>query len=161
MLCILGKVCAHCYRACMKEPALSFVTTQPENWPRPKGYSNGIRVPAGRDMLFLAGQIGWDAAEQMVGDTFLPQFRQALENIATLVKLAGGEVEDIVRLTVFCLDTDDYLVDPKAVGQAYRSVMGRHYPVMSLVQVAGLVETGALLEIEATAALLPLDQGDS
>jgi len=140
----------------MSDPGPPLETIQPEEWPRPKGYSNAIRVPAGRDLLFLAGQIGWDAEEQMVGDDFVSQFGQALSNVVTLVKLAGGEIEDIVRLTVFCVDTADYLSDPKAVGQAYRSVMGRHYPVMSLVQVAGLVEDGALLEVEATAA--PLSQ---
>lgn len=139
----------------MSDPGHILETVQPEEWPRPKGYSNAMRVPAGRDLLFLAGQIGWDAEEQMVGDDFVSQFSQALTNVVTLVELAGGRVEDIVRLTVFCVDTADYLSDPKTVGQAYRSVMGRHFPVMSLVQVAGLVEDGALLEVEATAALLP------
>ena len=140
----------------MSDPGPLLEIFQPPEWPRPKGYSNAIRVPAGRDLLFLAGQIGWDEAEQMVGSDFISQFAQALSNVVTLVKLSGGEVEDIVRLTVFCVDTSDYLSDPKAVGQAYRSVMGKHFPVMSLVQVAGLVEAGALLEVEATAALLPL-----
>ncbi len=139
----------------MSDPGPPLETLQPPEWPRPKGYSNAIRVPAGRDLLFLAGQIGWDADEQMVGDDFVSQFSQALTNVVTLVRLSGGQIEDIVRLTVFCVDTSDYLSDPKAVGQAYRSVMGRHFPVMSLVQVAGLVEEGALLEVEATAALVP------
>lgn len=139
------------------DPPLEII--QPSEWLRPKGYSNAIRVPAGRDLLFLAGQIGWDAAEELAGADFLSQFRQALANIVTLVRQAGGEIEDIVRLTVFCVDTADYLANQKAVGEAYRSVMGRHYPVMSLVRVAGLVEAGALLEIEATAALLPQHGG--
>jgi enamine deaminase RidA (YjgF/YER057c/UK114 family) len=126
---------------------------QPSDWPRPKGYANAIRVPAGRDLLFLAGQIGWGADGDLAGSDFLPQFRQALANVVTLVRQAGGEVEDIVRLTIFCIDKADYLADPKAVGEVYRGAMGRHFPVMSLVQVAALVEPGALVEIEATAAL--------
>lgn len=126
---------------------------QPSGWPRPKGYSNAIRVPAGRELLFLAGQIGWDAGEELVGADFLSQFRQALANVVTLVGQAGGQAEDIVRLTIFCVDKADFFTESKAVGAVYRDVMGRHFPVMSLVQVAALVEPGALVEVEATAAL--------
>ena len=125
----------------------------PEGWPRPKGYSNGIRVPAGRDLLFVAGQVGWDETETVVEGGFAAQFAQALRNVVSVVEAAGGSPEDIVRLTIYCCDREAYVAHLAEVGEAYRSVMGRHFPVMALLIVAGLVEEGALVEIEATAAL--------
>ncbi len=126
---------------------------QPSDWPAPRGYSNAIRVPAGQDLLFLAGQIGWDATGKLAGPDLTRQFRQALANVVRLVEAAGGRPTDIVRLTMFCKDKRDYLGEQAPIGAAYREIMGRHFPCMSLVEVANLVETGALIEIEATAAL--------
>ena len=105
--------------------------------------------------MVLAGQIGWDESEQLVSSRFVDQFEQALRNVATLVEAAGGAVEHVVRLTMYCTDKRQYLADLEGVGRAYQAVMGRHYPVMAMVQVADLVEDGALIEIEATAALPP------
>lgn len=142
----------------MKHPGEGPWVVQPEGWPRPRGYANGWLVPAGHDLLVLAGQIGWDESERLVSERFVDQFGQALANVATLVAAAGGGVEHIVRLTMYCTDKQQYLADLDGVGRAYQSVMGRHYPAMAMVQVADLVETGALIEIEATAALPPRRQ---
>lgn len=128
---------------------------QPAGWPRPKGYANGMRVPAGWDLLLVAGQIGWDAKEQLVGAGFAEQFEQALANCVEVVRAAGGGPEHIVRLTCYATDREAYLAALPGVGEAWRRVMGRHFPCMALVQVAALVEAGALIEIEATAALPP------
>jgi enamine deaminase RidA (YjgF/YER057c/UK114 family) len=125
----------------------------PSGWKRPSGYSNGVRVPAGRDLLFVAGQIGWDETGRLVDAGFPAQFERALRNCVTVVEAAGGRAADIVRLTLYCADRDDYLGYLAEVGAAYRRVMGEHYPSMSLVEVAALLEEGARVEIEATAAL--------
>ena len=128
---------------------------QPEGWPRPSGYANGVVVPAGHALVFVAGQVAWDAQQRVVPGGFAAQFEQALANCVTVVQAAGGAASDIVRLTVYAVDRQAYLDDLPGVGQAWRRVMGRHYPAMALVQVAGLVEEGAVVEIEATAALAP------
>jgi enamine deaminase RidA (YjgF/YER057c/UK114 family) len=114
-----------------------------------------MRVPPGRDLVFVAGQVGWDVSERIVSEAFPAQFEQALANCVTIVEAAGGAVRDIVRLTMYCTDRNTYLSDTRQVGEAYRRVMGDHYPAMSLVEVAALVEAGALIEIEATAAVPP------
>ena len=131
--------------------ALEFVL--PQGWKRPSGYSNGVRVPAGRDLLFVAGQVAWDEAGRLIEAGFAGQFERALRNCVTVVEAAGGRAADIVRLTMYCSDRSDYLDHLAEVGSAYRRVMGTHYPSMSLVEVAALVEDGARIEIEATAAL--------
>lgn len=128
----------------------------PLGWPRPRGYSQAYRVPAGHDLLVLAGQIGWDHDEVLVGSGLVAQFEQALRNCVTIVATAGGGPEHIVRFTMYCTDKRAYLSALAEVGDAYRRVMGTHYPAMSLVEVVALVEPGALLEIEATAAVPPL-----
>jgi len=125
---------------------------QPDGWPRPKGYRNGI-VAEGR-VLFVAGQIGWDETETIVSDDFVAQFRQALRNVKTVVEAGGAEVADIVRLTMFATDLSAYRERLPEVGAAYREVFGKHFPVMALVGVADLVEAGAKVEIEATAVLV-------
>lgn len=125
----------------------------PEGWPRPSGYSQGLRVPAGRELVFVAGQVGWDASGRLVAPEFVPQFEQALRNCVAVVQAAGGRAEDIVRLTLFCADRREYLARLDDVGAAYRRVMGRHFPAMSLVEVAALLEEGARVEVEATAAV--------
>ena len=124
---------------------------QPPAWPKPKGFANGI-VATGR-MVFLAGQVGWDETETIVSDEFVAQAKQALSNIVAVLAEAGGRPEHIVRLTWFVTDRDAYLGSLDALGKAYREVMGRHYPAMSLLAISALVEEGAKVEIEATAVL--------
>lgn len=124
---------------------------QPEQWPRPKGYSNGMSGH-GR-FLATAGQIGWDLNEVIVSTDFIPQFRQALQNVAAVVDAAGGVPADIISLTIYVTDKREYLEDLPAVGAAYREVLGKHFPAMALVQVADLVEDGAKVEIQALAVL--------
>jgi enamine deaminase RidA (YjgF/YER057c/UK114 family) len=122
---------------------------KPPEWPRPSGYSNGI--VAGGPTIFLAGQIGWDATTQRVADGMAAQVEQALCNVVTLLREAGAEASDVVRLTWFVTDMEQYRRDAKAIGESYRRVMGRHFPTMSVVGVTCLVERDALVEIEATA----------
>lgn len=123
----------------------------PQNWKRPKGYANGIAAE-GR-AVFLAGQVGWNADQQFESLDFVAQTRQALANIVALVHEAGGTAEHITRLTWFVLDKKEYLSRLAELGDAYRSVMGKHFPVMTLVQVSALVEDHARVEIEATAVV--------
>ncbi|RLA34173.1 MAG: RidA family protein [Gammaproteobacteria bacterium] len=124
---------------------------QPPGWARPKGYVNGI-VASGR-MVFIAGQVGWNAAERFESDDFVDQARQALSNIVAVLAEAEVGPDTITRMTWYVLDKTEYLGRARDLGAAYREVIGDHYPAMSLVQVAGLVEEGARLEIEATAVI--------
>lgn len=126
----------------------------PEGWKAAKGYSNGI-VAEGRQ-LFVGGQIGWTAAQVFETSDFVGQTGQALRNVAEIVRTAGGEVTDIVRLTWYVTDKRDYLARQAEIGTAYRAVMGYHFPAMTMVVVAGLIEDAALVEIEATAILPPV-----
>ncbi len=129
-------------------------TVHPSGWKKPSGYSNGVLVEGAGRLLFVAGQIAWDADQKLVGgEDIVAQFRQALANVVAVVKEAGGWPDHVVRMTIFVTDKRAYLAGSKKVGEAYREVMGKHYPAMSLVQVADLLEEGALVEIEATAAL--------
>lgn len=123
----------------------------PEGWAPAKGYANGI-VAKGTP-IYLAGQIGWNAAQEFETDDFASQVRQTLENIVALLKEAGAGPEHLVRLTWFVTDKQEYLGNLKGVGAAYREVIGRHFPTMTLVQVVALVEDRAKVEIEATAVL--------
>jgi len=118
----------------------------------PRGYSNGVLFPPG-SVLFVAGQIAWDAECRIVSEDFAAQFERALANVLEVVREAGGEPHHIGRLTVFVADRQEYLDGLQAVGAAYRGLMGRHYPAMSLVEVAALLEPGAKVEIEATAVI--------
>jgi enamine deaminase RidA (YjgF/YER057c/UK114 family) len=126
-------------------------TLQPAGWPRPPGYANGVEA-SGR-MVFVAGQIGWDATGEFPHDDLAGQVGQALRNVLAVLAEAGGGPEHVVRLTWFITDREAYLRSTKAIGEAYRSAMGRHFPAMSVVQVAALLEPRALVEIEATAVL--------
>lgn len=126
-------------------------TILPAGWPRPKGFSNAV-VAEGR-MVFIAGQVGWTPDEKFESDDFVDQTRQALLNIKALVEAAGGTTADIVRLTWYVTDKQDYLSNLAAVGSAYRDVIGKHFPAMALVQVVALVEDRAKVEIEATAVI--------
>jgi enamine deaminase RidA (YjgF/YER057c/UK114 family) len=124
---------------------------QPPGWARAKGFSNGI-VASGK-LVFIAGQVGWTGAGEWKARDFAGQFRQALANILEVLAQANGKPDHIVRLTWYVLDKQEYLSSLKAVGQAYRELMGKHYPTMAVVQVSGLVEDEARLEIEATAVV--------
>jgi enamine deaminase RidA (YjgF/YER057c/UK114 family) len=124
---------------------------QPPGWARPKGYANGM-VASGR-MVFVAGQVGWNAEERFESADFVAQARQALANIVAVLAEAGAGAESLVRMTWYVLDKAEYLGAARDLGAAYREVIGDHFPAMSLVQVAGLVEEGARLEIEATAVI--------
>ena len=125
---------------------------QPEGWTKPRGYSNGVAVAGGR-MVFIGGQIGWDAQQRLVGPGLAEQVRQALSNIVAILAEAGGRPEHIVRMTWYLTDKGEYLGLQKQLGEIYRDSMGRHFPPMSVVQVADLLETGAKVEIEATAVV--------
>jgi len=124
---------------------------QPPGWTAPKGYSNGVST-RGRQ-IYLAGQIGWNESQQLVSTRFAGQLRQALQNIVTLLAQAGGRPEHLVRLTWFVTTLDEYRAEQKEIGAAYRDVIGRNFPPMSVVQVVALVEPGAKVEIEATAVV--------
>lgn len=126
-------------------------TILPPGWPRPKGYSNG--VAARGEVLAIAGMIGWDAQERLVSPEFVPQFRQALENVRAVVDAAGGAAEHIISLTIYVVDKQQYCASLAEVGRVYREVLGRNFPTMALVQVADLLEPGALVEIQGLAVL--------
>ena len=125
---------------------------QPPAWTRPRGYANGV---AGRGrLIFVAGQVGWNANAEFETDDFVSQVRQALRNIVEVLAVAGAGPEHVVRLTWYVVDKREYVQSLPEVGRAYREVIGARYPAMTLVQVTGLVEDRARVEIEAT-ALLP------
>ncbi|TMV07077.1 RidA family protein [Ruegeria sediminis] len=123
----------------------------PEGWAPAKGYANGILCDDGT--LYVGGQIGWTAEQKFESDDFIGQMEQALRNIVDIVRAAGGRPEDITRLTWYVTDKKEYLARQREVGETYRKIMGRHFPAMTMVVVAGLVEDEALVEIEATAKL--------
>jgi len=125
---------------------------QPPGWARPKGFSNGIAVRGGRT-VYIAGQVGWTGQGAWQETGFAGQFRQALANILAVLAEAGGRPEHLVRLTWYVLDRQEYLDSLKEVGAAYRELIGKHYPTMAVLQVGGLVEPQARLEIEATAVV--------
>ena len=133
------------------QPPSPHMLIQPEGWARPKGFSNGIKTRG--NYVSVAGQAGWDGQRRFVSDNFSEQARQALQNVADVVRAAGGAPEHIVRLTWYVTNKQEYLAQSKALGQAYRSVMGRFFPPMTVVQVAALVEDAAKVEIEATAII--------
>jgi len=124
---------------------------QPPGWPRPRGYSNGIAAHG--SVVFIGGQIGWNAEGRFESDDFAAQARQALANVVAVLAEAGGRPEHIARMTWYVTDRREYVAAYKAVGEAYREVMGRHYPAMTTVEVSGLVEDRAKVEIEATAVI--------
>lgn len=126
---------------------------QPAGWVRPKGYANGIAA-SGRS-VFTAGVIGWDADERIVATDFAGQFRQVLVNTLAILAEGGAGPEHIVRMTWYITDRDDYLASGREVGAIYRELLGRNFPTMAVVIVAGLIEPAAKLEIETT-AIVPL-----
>ncbi len=124
---------------------------QPPGWERARGYSNGVAA-SGRQ-IFVSGMIGWDGQCQFHTDDFAGQVRQALQNVVDVLAEAGAKPEHIVRMTWYVTDKKEYAAASKEVGQAYRDIIGRHYPAMTAVQVAGLVEDRARVEIEVTAVV--------
>jgi enamine deaminase RidA (YjgF/YER057c/UK114 family) len=123
---------------------------QPPGWPRPKGYSNGI-VAEGRQ-VYVAGQIGWDEQQQFPS-TLAAQVRQTLKNIVAVLSEADARPEHVVRLTWYVTSRDEYYAELQQIGEAYREIMGRHFPTMAVVQVVALMEANAKVEIEATAVV--------
>jgi enamine deaminase RidA (YjgF/YER057c/UK114 family) len=131
---------------------MSLTVVNPPALGSPQGYSHGIAAPAGR-LLFVAGQIGWDGSQRLAGPDLTSQFRQALANVLTVVRAAGGAPENVARLTIYVVDCAEYRAERRPIGEAYRSLMGKHYPAMALLEVKALLEPGARVEIEATAVL--------
>lgn len=127
------------------------ISVHPEGWKPAKGYANGM-VAEGK-VLFVGGQIGWNAQQEFETHDFIGQMTQALRNIVDVVQAAGGEVADITRLTWYVTDKAEYLRRQKEVGEAYRAVMDYHFPAMTMVVISALVEDEAMVEIEATAVL--------
>lgn len=123
----------------------------PKDWPQPRGYSDGMAARG--TVVAIAGQVGWNEKRELAGPGFVAQARQALHNICTVLAEAGGTPQDIIRLTWFVTSKADYLADRTALGEAYRSVMGKHYPAMTAVQVVALMVRDATVEIEATAVI--------
>ncbi|MBA97314.1 MAG: RidA family protein [Sulfitobacter sp.] len=130
---------------------MSHQVIQPEGWAPAKGYANGMLSADGH--LFVGGQIGWTAQQKFEAHDFIGQMKQALMNIRDVVETAGGTPDDIMRLTWYVTDKAEYLAAQAEVGRAYREVMGRHFPAMAMVVVAGLIEDEAKVEIEATAVI--------
>ncbi|HEX3467851.1 MAG TPA: RidA family protein [Candidatus Elarobacter sp.] len=124
---------------------------QPPGWPRPKGFACGVR--AGGTGVYVSGQVGWDEHGHFVARDFAGQVRQALRNIVAVLAEAGARPEHVVRLTWYVTDKSEYLAAQREIGEAYRDTMGRHFPAMSVVAVAALLEDEAKVEIEATAVI--------
>lgn len=124
----------------------------PPNWRPPVGYANGISAAAGR-IVFIAGQVGWNAEQQFQSEDLVPQFGQALENVLAILGEAGGRPSDICRLTAFCIDKPAYLAGRRELGRIWKTLMGDHYPAMSMIFVADLLDTPAKIELEATAVI--------
>lgn len=124
---------------------------QPKNWAAPKGYANGV-VAQGRQ-VFIAGQVGWNGQAKFESDDFVAQVEQALKNIVDVLAAAGGEPRHLVRLNWYVTDKAEYVARQKEIGEAYRRTIGRHFPAMTLVAVAGLLEPRAKVEIEGTAVI--------
>jgi enamine deaminase RidA (YjgF/YER057c/UK114 family) len=124
----------------------------PEGWAPPIGYANGIVAPAGR-MVFIAGQVGWDDQQQFHSEDLIPQFEQALKNILAILAQAGGAPNHICRMTAYCIDRPAYLASRATLGAIWRKLMGAHYPAMSMIFVADLLDHPAKIELEATAVI--------
>lgn len=126
----------------------------PKGWDAPIGYANGIAVPAGK-IVFIAGQVGWDERQKFHSEEIAPQFEQALKNILAVLAEAGGRAEHICRITAYCCDKPAYLAARPQLGRIWRSLMGKHYPCMSMIFVSDLLDSPGKIELEATAVLPP------
>lgn len=127
----------------------------PPHFPKARGYTDGVLVDVPGQTLYISGQIGWDADARIVSTDFATQFLQTLDNVIAVVRAAGGGTEHIVKLLAFITDLEEYRAAQKAIGEGWRARLGKHYPAMSLVKVAGLLEPGAKVEIEGIAILPP------
>ncbi len=124
----------------------------PEGWANPIGYANGIESGSGK-IVFVAGQVGWDADQKFKSEQLVPQFEQALRNVLQVLGVAGGQPDHICRITAYCTDKPAYLEARSELGQIWRRLMGRHYPAMTLVFVVDLLDHPAKIELEATAVI--------
>ena len=131
---------------------MSMEVLLPLGWSRPVGYANGIAVPTGR-IVFVAGQVGWDEKQQFHSDKLIPQFEQALKNVLAVLAQAGGGPNHICRMTAYCIDKPAYLSARPELGRIWRKLMGRHFPAMSMIFVADLLDHPAKIELEATAVI--------
>lgn len=130
---------------------MTLKSIQPDGWKKPTGYSNGMLGKG--NVLFVGGMIGWDAQEQFHSDVLHEQWDRALSNVLDVVRAAGGGPEHIARLTVYVVDRKEYAAQRREIGASWKARMGRHYPAMALVEVKGLLEDRARVEMEATAVL--------
>ena len=132
---------------------MTFKLINPDQLGQPRGYSNGVLTGAGGRLLFVAGQIGWDKDQRIVSENFVEQFDRALANVIAVVSEAGGSSDQIARLVLYVTDKQEYQLHLKEIGEAYRARMEKHFPAMVLVEVKGLLEDKAKVEIEAVAVL--------
>ena len=132
---------------------MSFKIINPTSLGKPRGYANGLLTPAGGRLLFVSGQVAWNREQQIVSADFVEQFDRALANFVTVVTEAGGTPADVVRLIIYVTDIDQYRARTKEVGERYRTHMGKHFPAMVLVEVKGLLDEAAKVEIEGMALL--------
>lgn len=130
---------------------------KPEGWSNPAGYSNGVLADPGR-ILFIAGQVGWDEKEKFHSTELAPQFEQALKNVVAVLDAAGSEPGHICRMTAYCTDKAAYLAARSELGRIWRRIIGHHYPAMSMIFVADLLDSPGMIELEAT-AVLPISGG--
>lgn len=128
-----------------------FKKLQPPNWEEPRGYANGVLARG--TLLFVGGQIGWNARQEFESDDFVAQSRQALQNIMAVLRVGGAGPEHMVRMTWYVLKRDEYVARLKELGSVYREVMGKNFPAMTCIQVTALMEERAKVEIEVTAVL--------
>ena len=132
---------------------MAFTFINPDSLGAPSGYSHGLVADANGKLLFIAGQIAWDQKQKIVSDDFVEQFDRALANVVTVLSAAGGKPEHIVRLVIYVTDKIEYRERTREVGERYRKHLGKHFPAMVLVQVAGLLDDAAKVEIEGMAVL--------
>lgn len=123
----------------------------PAGWKAPQGYSNGIS--ASGQLVFVAGQVGWDEQQKFASEEIAPQFEQALKNILAVLAQAGGKAEHICRITAYCCDKPAYLAARRELGKIWQRLMGRHYPAMSMIFVSDLLDSPGKIELEATAVI--------
>ena len=132
---------------------MTFKLINPASLGAPRGYSNGVLTDSGGRLLFVAGQVAWNEEQTIVSEQFVEQFDRALENVIAVVTEAGGRPDQIARLVIYVTDKNEYKLSLRKVGEAYRARMGKHFPAMALVEVKGLLEDKAKVEIEAVAVL--------